>query len=206
MCIRDRAMGYTLEEIKGKHHSMFVDPAYAASPEYKTFWAKLAKGEFDAAQYKRLGKGGREIWIQATYNPVFDAQGKPCKVVKFATDITAQKIANANFEGQIAAVHKAQAVIEFALDGTILAANENFLKTMGYTLNDIQGKHHSMCVDPEYAAAPEYKAFWAKLARGEFDSAQYKRRGKGGKEIWIQASYNPILDLNGKPFRSRIGL
>src|SRR5581483_2982678 len=121
------AMGYTLDEIKGRHHSMFVDEEYRRSPEYKEFWAKLNRGEYQAAEYKRLGKGGKEVWIQASYNPILDQQGKPFKVVKFATDVTEQKLSNADYQGQIAAIKKAQAVIEFKMDGTILTANDNFL-------------------------------------------------------------------------------
>ena len=196
-----KAMGYTLDEIRGKHHSMFVDPDYRDSPGYKQFWEKLGRGEFDAGQYKRIAKGGKEVWIQASYNPVFDGSGKPFKVVKFATDITQQKLQNADYEGQIAAIGKAQAVIEFALDGTVLNANENFLKTLGYSLDEIKGQHHSMFVDAAYRTSPEYKLFWEKLGRGEYDAGQYKRIGKGGREVWIQASYNPIMDLNGKPFK-----
>jgi methyl-accepting chemotaxis protein len=194
-------VGYTLEEIKGKHHRMFADPAYAASPEYQAFWAKLNRGEFDAGVYRRLGKGGKEIWIQASYNPIMDANGKPYKVVKFATDITEQKNKAAEFEGKIASVSKAQAVIEFNLDGTIITANENFLNCVGYTLDEIKGKHHRMFAEPAYAATGEYAAFWQKLNRGEFDAGAYRRLGKGGKEIWIQASYNPIMDANGKPYK-----
>jgi methyl-accepting chemotaxis protein len=196
-----RAMGYTLDEIVGQHHSMFADPAYRASHEYKEFWAKLGRGEYDAGQYKRLGKGGKEVWIQASYNPIMDASGKPYKVVKFATDITEQKLKNADFEGQLAAISKVQAVIEFTLDGKILTANENFCNTLGYSLNEIRGQHHSMFADPAYRASHEYKEFWAKLGRGENDAGQYKRIGKGGKEVWIQASYNPIMDASGKPFK-----
>ena len=195
-----KTLGYTLDEIKGQHHSMFVEPAYRASDEYKQFWAKLGRGEFDAAQYKRVAKGGREIWIQASYNPIMKG-GKPVKVVKFATDITPQKMQNANFEGQIAAVNKAQAVIEFTLDGKIITANENFLSTLGYTLDEVRGQHHGMFVDPAYRQSAEYRMFWDKLGRGEFDAAQYKRIAKGGREIWIQASYNPIFDVSGKPFK-----
>lgn len=195
------AIGYALIEIEGQHHSMFVEPAERASPEYRAFWAKLARGDFDSGQYKRIAKGGREIWIQASYNPVFDSAGRPVKVVKFATDITEQKQAFANFEGQLAAINKSQAVIEFALDGRILHANENFLKTLGYSLDEVKGRHHSIFVDPAYRETFEYKNFWEKLGRGEFDSGKYKRIAKGGREIWIQASYNPILDLNGKPVK-----
>src|SRR5262245_56103845 len=156
-------LGYTLDEIKGKHHSMFVEPAYSQSAEYKAFWQKLGRGEFDAGQYKRIGKGGREIWIQASYNPIMDAKGRPCKVVKFAIDITEQKKADADYEGQIAAIGKSQAVIEFTLDGTIVHANENFLKTLGYTLEEVKGQHHSMFAEPTYRQSPEYRAFWQKL-------------------------------------------
>ncbi len=194
-------LGYTLDEIKGKHHSMFAEPAFAASGEYRYFWDKLNRGEYDSGQYKRIGKGGKEVWIQASYNPIMDMNGKPFKVVKYATDITVDKLRSADFEGQISAISKAQAVIEFKLDGTIVNANENFCKTLGYTLDEIKGKHHSMFAEPAYSASPEYRYFWDKLNRGEYDAGQYKRIGKGGKEVHIQASYNPIMDMNGKPFK-----
>jgi PAS domain S-box-containing protein len=195
------ALGYTLAEIRGQHHSMFVDPAYRASVEYRMFWEKLGRGEYDAAEYKRIGKGGREVWIQASYNPILDMNGKPFKVVKYATDITTRRMQMADFEGQIAAISKAQAVIEFSMDGKVLDANENFLTALGYTLTEIRGQHHSIFVDPAYRASVDYRMFWEKLGRGEYDAAQYKRIGKGGREVWIQASYNPILDMNGKPFK-----
>ncbi|HSW07175.1 methyl-accepting chemotaxis protein [Aquabacterium sp.] len=194
-------LGYSLVEIQGQHHSMFVEPADRASNEYRSFWDKLGRGEYDAGQYKRIGRGGKEVWIQASYNPVLDENGKPVKVVKYATDITEAKLRAADFEGQLQAVSKAQAVIEFKLDGTILGANDNFLKTLGYTLDEIRGKHHSLFAEPGYANSVEYRLFWDKLNRGEYDAGQYKRLGKGGREVWIQASYNPILDMNGKPFK-----
>ncbi len=194
-------LGYSLDEVQGKHHRIFVDPVYRESVAYRQFWEKLGRGEFDAAQYKRIGKDGREVWIQASYNPIMDENGKPYKVVKFATDITEQKKQTANYEGQLAAIHKSMAVIEFTLDGQILTANENFLRVLGYTLDEVKGQHHRMFVDPAFRESPEYREFWAKLGRGEYDAAQYKRIGKGGKEVWIQASYNPIMDANGKPFK-----
>ncbi len=196
-----QTLGYTLEEIQGKHHAMFVDAEYAQSREYREFWANLGRGEFEAGQYRRLGKGGREIWIQASYNPVFDSHGRPYKVVKFATDITAQKFQAADFAGQLAAINKSQAVIEFDLEGRILGANENFLAAMGYALDEVRGQHHAMFAEPDYRQSAEYRAFWAKLGRGEYDAGQYKRLGKGGREVWIQASYNPIYDMNGRPFK-----
>jgi len=194
-------LGYRLEEIKGHHHSMFVDAAYRAGDEYRRFWEKLGRGEYDANQYKRIGKGGREVWIQASYNPIFDAAGKPYKVVKYATDITAQVSASAESKGQLEAINRAQAVIEFTLDGKILTANENFLNTVGYRLEEVKGQHHSMFVDAVYRASDEYRRFWEKLARGEYDASQYKRIAKGGREVWIQASYNPIFDADGKPYK-----
>ena len=195
------ALGYRLDEIKGQHHRMFVDPVEASSPDYVAFWAKLARGEFDARQYKRIGKGGKEIWIQASYNPIFDHDGKVVRVVKWATDISEQKLKFADFEGQLAAISKAQAVIEFELDGTIRYANDNFLNALGYTLDEVRGKHHSIFVDPDHRKSAEYRAFWEKLGRGEYDAGQYMRVTKTGEEIWIQASYNPIMDMNGKPFK-----
>ena len=196
-----KVLGYTLDEIKGKHHNMFVEPSYRASAEYQQFWRNLNEGKFQAAEYKRIGKGGREVWIQGSYNPIFDADGKPFKVVKYAIDVTATKMQNADYQGQIAAINKAQAVIEFNLDGTVITANDNFLKTLGYSLDEIKGKHHSMFVDPSYRASTEYRQFWRDLNDGKFQAAEYKRIGKGGVEVWIQASYNPIFDLNGKPFK-----
>ncbi len=194
-----RVLGYRLDEIVGKHHSLFVEECYRGSSEYREFWAKLNRGEFLSDEYKRIGKGGREVWIQASYNPILDVNGKPHKVVKFANDVTAQKIVNTGYKGQIAAIGKSQAVIEFSLDGTVLTANDNFLGALGYRLDEIVGKHHSLFVEESYRISSEYREFWAKLNRGEFLSDEYKRIGKGGREVWIQASYNPILDLNGKP-------
>ncbi|CAM4212421.1 methyl-accepting chemotaxis protein [Pseudoalteromonas ostreae] len=194
-------MDYSLAEIQGQHHAMFVESQEAASQEYQQFWQRLESGEFISDEFKRLGKHGKEIWIQATYNPVIDKQGRVIKVVKFATDITSQKHALAEAAGQVSAINKSQAVIEFNLDGTIITANDNFLSTLGYNLADIQGKHHRLFVDEEYAKSVDYAEFWQKLGRGEFDSGEYLRIGKGGKEVWIQASYNPIFDQNGRPFK-----
>jgi methyl-accepting chemotaxis protein len=196
-----KVLGYSLAEIQGKHHSLFVSAAERDSNAYREFWASLNRGEFQSAEYKRFGKGGKEVWILASYNPILDDTGKPFRVVKFASDITEQKLKTANFAGQIEAIGKSQAVIEFGMDGTVLDANENFLKTLGYSLAEIQGKHHSMFVPPEDRQSDAYRAFWASLNRGEFQAAEYERIGKGGRKVWIQASYNPIRDLNGQPYK-----
>ncbi|HRQ59937.1 MAG TPA: PAS domain-containing methyl-accepting chemotaxis protein [Alphaproteobacteria bacterium] len=195
------AVGYSLDEIKGKHHSMFADPEYARSEEYRLFWEKLRRGEFDAGEYRRFGKGGKEIWIHASYNPIIDKNGTVIKVKKFASDITPQKQASADMHGQIDAIGKSQAVIEFNLDGTIIDANQNFLDAVGYSLEEIRGQHHMMFADPEYARTDEYRRFWEKLRRGEFDAGEYRRYGNNSKEIWINASYNPIFDASGRPFK-----
>ena len=196
-----RALGYTLDEIRGRHHSLFCDPAYRDSAEYRSFWERLGAGQFDAGQYKRIGKGGREIWIQATYNPILDSQGRPVKVVKYATDITASKLRSADQDGQLAAIGKSQAVIEFDLKGQVLTANDNFCKTLGYTLDEIKGRHHSLFVEDSLRDSADYRRFWDRLGAGEYEAGQFRRVGKGGREIWIQASYNPIFDMNGRPFK-----
>ncbi|MGG7578927.1 methyl-accepting chemotaxis protein [Rhizobium sp. Nf11,1] len=194
------ALGYELSEIVGQHHRMFVEPAEASSGDYREFWARLNRGEFDQRQYKRIGKGGKEIWIEASYNPVFSG-GKPYKVVKFATDITKQKLQSAEDAGKISALSRAQAVIEFTPKGEILTANENFLSALGYQLAEIQGRHHSMFCDSAYVNSDDYRRFWTRLSGGEFVADEFLRIGKGGRKVYIQASYNPIFDMNGKVFK-----
>ncbi|MFK0333926.1 methyl-accepting chemotaxis protein [Rhizobium sp. NPDC090275] len=195
-----RALGYELSEIVGKSHSMFVDPAYAQSPDYKAFWSKLAAGRFDQQQYKRIGKCGKEVWIEASYNPVI-RRGKPVKVIKIATDITAQKLKSSEDAGKIEALSRAQAVIEFTPTGEVVTANENFLSALGYSLPEIQGKQHSMFCEPSYTASSAYQEFWRKLAGGDLAADEFMRIGKGGRKVYIQASYNPIFDMNGKVFK-----
>jgi methyl-accepting chemotaxis protein len=193
-----RLLGCATDEIKGKPHSRFVDPDTAKSPDYKAFWTKLGRGEFDSGEYKRIGKDGKEVWIRASYNPVVGASGKVLKIVEIASDITGAKLLAAENAGKVDAISRVQALIEFAPDGTILAANENFLKSAGYPLDKLQGQHHRMLVDPAYSQSPEYQEFWGKLNRGEPIAEEYKRVAKGGREVWIQASYNPIFDLDGR--------
>ena len=196
-----QASGYKLAEIRGQHHRMFVDPDQRDTPAYREFWARLRRGEMQAAQYKRQGKDGKPIWVQATYYPILDSFGNPYKVIKHTVDVTAQMLERADGVGQLAAISKAQAVLELALDGSVLTANANFLGTFGYTLEEVRGRHHSMFVDAATRDSAEYRSMWAKLSRGEYDAGQYKSVAKGGREVWIQASFNPILDAAGKPFK-----
>jgi methyl-accepting chemotaxis protein len=194
-------VGYALSDIQGRHHSMFVDPAERESAAYREFWSNLGRGEYQAGEYRRIGKGGRELWLLASYNPVFDDKGTPLKVVKLATDVSDQKRKFADLAGQIEAIDKSQAVIEFNLDGTILTANANFLNALGYVLGEIRGMHHSMFVEPAERDSSAYREFWANLNQGRYQAGEFKRIGKGGREVYIQASYNPIVDLSGKPFK-----
>ena len=193
-----KTMGYSRDEVLGKNHSMFVDPAYRDSPEYKGFWNRLREGQSLSAQFKRFAKGGREIWLEASYMPIKNMFGKPVKVIKIASEITRAKAEYADLRGKIDAINKSQAVIEFALDGTILDANSNFLATTGYRLDEIKGRHHSMFMPTGESVTDGYKRFWESLRRGEFQGGEYLRIGKGNKEVWIEASYNPIYDMNGK--------
>ena len=185
-------MGYSLDDITGKHHSMFIEPEYAESREYQDFWDNLRSGRFQASQYKRLGKGGKEVWIQASYNPICDTSGKPYKIVKVASDVTNSVVKTKN------AFDKVQALIHFTPEGTILDANDNFLKSTGYTLEEIKGRHHSMFCDGAYVQSHEYKEFWNALNRGEIQTGEFRRIGKHQQDIWLQASYTVRYDNSGQ--------
>jgi methyl-accepting chemotaxis protein len=193
--------GYRLQDIVGRHHRQFVDPVEAGSPAYAAFWDGLREGKADSGLYRRLHKNGGDVWLQSSYNPIVDALGRVSGVVKYATDVTERRIAEADMDGRLRAIDRAQATIAFALDGTILEANDNFLAAMGYTLDEITGRHHRMFVDPTEAASDSYAQFWAGLRDGRHDSGLYRRFGKGGRVVWIQATYNPILDAHGNPVR-----
>ena len=192
-----RALGYSPQEIIGRHHKMFCEPQVADSAEYREFWERLGTGAFDAGTYKRIAKGGRQIWIQASYNPVL-RKGAPYKVVKFAADITAATERAIEDAGKLSALSRSQAVIEFTPAGEIITANENFCRAMGYALEEIIGRHHRIFCKAEYVASSEYEGFWHRLAGGEFIANEFVRMDKSGREIWIQAAYNPILDSSGR--------
>ncbi|MDP2152401.1 MAG: PAS domain S-box protein, partial [Methylotenera sp.] len=194
-------LGYKATELTGKHVSIVLDPVYAKSDAYSTLWSKLQQGNSDAGQYKRIAKDGREVWIQASYNPVNDFNGKPFKIVNYTIDITELKEKEADNQGQIESINRSLGVIEFSLDGKIRKVNHIFAGLTGYSEGEILGHHHSMFVDAEYRNGPEYKQLWDHLRSGKFESGIFKRFGKGGKEIYLQASYNPVLDANGKPFK-----
>ncbi len=196
-----KATGYRLAEIVGQHHRLFCPPDFAASPEYDAFWRALAKGCFQAGQHRRLGRDGRALWVEATYNPICDAAGVPQKVLKIATDVTGQRRAAAAAEGMLSAIDRSQAVIEFDLTGRILHANAIFSDLFGYGVEQLVGQHHRLFCDSGYGASLEYHDFWQALGKGHFASGRFQRRGADGRPIWIQATYTPILDADRQPWK-----
>jgi methyl-accepting chemotaxis protein len=194
-----RAMGYTRAEAVGQHHSQFVESAQANSANYRAFWDKLKRGEYEVGTFKHIAKGGREVWLQASYNPINDVNGKPFKVVEYASDVTEQTVRNADYAGQLAAIGKSQSVVEFDMDGTVRKSNDNFARIMGYSEGEVAGRHHSMFDTP--SGGDELRALWAKLNRGEAEIITARRVAKGGREVWLQSSFNPIADANGRPFK-----
>lgn len=195
------AMGYTLADIKGKHHRMFVSPSEQSSSSYAEFWQELSKGEFKEGEFRRLDKNDKSVWLRATYNPIYDKDGHVIGVVKFAIDITKEKELSIEAQGMVDAINESQAVITFDTAGHILNANRNFLDVMEYRLDEIVGKHHSMFVSEETRKSDNYADFWKKLRSGEFQQAQYLRFGKNKKIVWIEAVYNPVRDAQGKVYK-----
>lgn len=155
----------------------------------------------ESGEFKRVGRGGREVWIRATYNPIFNLDGRPYKIVKYVLDVTETKLRNAEYEGKVTAISRSQATVEFDLEGRILTANQNFLDVVGYSLDEVRGQHHRMFMEPEMARSGEYARFWDRLSKGEYEGGEYKRIAKGGREVWLLASYNPIMDLR-EPLRA----
>ena len=193
--------GYELDEVVGQHHRIFCEASFANSPAYRELWKRLGEGEFLCDVFKRISKDGEGIWLRASYNPVLDKDGNPVKIVKFATDVTADKLRTAEYEGKVEAINRAQAVIEFGLDGTVITANENFLSIFGYGLDEVVGKHHRIFCERSYSESPDYAEFWRNLAQGEYKADEFKRVRKNGTDVWLQASYNPIFDMDGKPIK-----
>ncbi|MDZ4088657.1 MAG: PAS domain S-box protein [Tabrizicola sp.] len=192
------AMGYSLADLRGKHHSMFLIDTTADDPDYRAFWESLRAGGFHTGEYCRRSKSGGRVWLQATYNAILGADGKVAKVIKFATDISQTKRAALETAGRIAAIDRAQAVIEFDPTGRILTANQNFLAVVGYRLEEIVGQHHSLFMPPGEADLPAYHALWASLRAGKLISSEFQRRSKAGTDVWILASYNPVFDAEGR--------
>jgi len=194
-------MGYRPEELSGQHHRVLCDEELATSPEYDRFWARLRAGEFSRGTIKRRHKSGRDVWLEATYNPVRGANGRVEMVIKFAADVTRQTEEASSTRALVEALDRSMAVIEFSLDGHILRANDNFLRTMGYAHGEVMGKHHGMFCSPEYASSAEYRDFWSRLRRGEFFTGLFSRRDRSGQIVWLEATYSPVRDPNGKVYK-----
>jgi methyl-accepting chemotaxis protein len=193
-----KIMGYEAADVAGKHHRMFVDAAFADSPAYAEFWSELKKGVAKSGVARRVTKDGRQIWAHSVYSPMKDEMGRITKFLTLITDVTEQKVSEQNQKRQIDEINRTQGVIEFTHEGVCLTANDNFCNLLGYRLEEIKGKHHSLFVEPAYRDSAAYPQFWRELNEGKFQTAEFKRVGKGGKEIWIQATYNPMFDINGR--------
>ncbi|MCF5635509.1 PAS domain-containing protein [Pseudomonas syringae] len=194
-------MGYRPEDIAGKTHRDFCEPDMLRSREYADLWASLRAGKFISGKFKRLNKSGHNVWLEASYNPASDAQGNVFKVVKYALDVTSQVMLENETRSKLAAVDRAMAICEFDPAGNVIAANSNFLNVMGYALNEIKGKHHRSFCEPSLVNSPEYTDFWRKLNHGEFVGGQFKRIGKNGRVVWLEATYNPVFDVEGKLYK-----
>ncbi len=192
------ATGYTLKEIQGQHHRIFMKAEEVAKQQYKDFWSALAAGISQSGQFERVAKGGSTIWLEASYTPVKDASGKTVSVIKFAQNITQARKAALADAAKLEAIKRSMGVIEFQPDGTIMSANPAFLKLMGYTEGELAGQQHRVFVTPQERVSAEYASFWQELASGKVKSGQFHRLAKNGKSIWLEANYNPVFDLEGR--------
>ncbi|MDR0192978.1 PAS domain-containing methyl-accepting chemotaxis protein [Pseudomonas yamanorum] len=193
-----QALGYRPDELSAKSHRDFCLPALTNSAAYGEFWAALRAGKFVSGTFQRVNKDGQTVWVEASYNPVLDERGQVLKVVKYALVVTDKVAQEAATRSKLAALDRAMAVIEFDLSGNVLVANENFLNVMGYGLAELKGKHHRMFCEPGLVNSDGYTDFWRRLNAGEFFSGQFKRLGKHGRVVWLEASYNPVYDADGK--------
>jgi methyl-accepting chemotaxis protein len=188
-------------KIIGKHHSIFVDQEYRKSSEYKKFWESLRKGDYIAGEFPRINREGSLIYLQATYNPVFNEKGNPYKIIKYALDVTHIKKQEQELKNRLNAINSSNAVIEFNLEGIVLDANEKFQDVMGFQLSEIVGKHHRVFVTEKYENSKEYTEFWDSLRNRKFVTGQFERIKSDGTAVWLQATYSPIFDLEGKPYK-----
>ncbi|OEC39893.1 pili assembly chaperone [Pseudomonas sp. 1D4] len=191
---------YQLDNVLGRNHSLFCTPELVRSPAYEEFWRRLRAGEHFSDRFMRLTRSGRQVWLEATYMPVLDETGQTIRILKVATDITRQLEAEHVHESYVNAINHAMAAIEFDLEGRVVGANANFLGLMGYSLNEVQGKHHSLFCCAEEASGSDYQHFWDRLRHGEYISDRFRRVTRSGSTIWLRATYSPLYDSTGRPY------
>ncbi|MFP3443404.1 PAS domain-containing methyl-accepting chemotaxis protein [Pseudomonas sp. SIMBA_067] len=196
-----QAMGYSADELRGKHHRLFCEPGYAQTAEYQQLWRELGQGKAISGTFERLDKAGREVWLEASYMPVLDEQRQVTSVIKVAADISQRVVQEHESESLLKAIGRSMAVIEFTPQGRVIKANQNFLDTMGYRLDEVVGRHHGLFCLPQERESAEYREFWASLNRGEYHSHRFERINKQGHMVYLEASYNPIFDSKGRLYK-----
>ena len=189
---------YRAEDLIGRNHSCLLEPSERDGAAYRDFWHALRRGEPSLREVRRRTATGREVWLREEYVPVRGRKGQVTGVMGLVTDVTETALRNADFEGKLRALDRSQGIIEFDLEGRVLDSNANFLSVVGYTLDEVRGRHHSIFVDPAEVKTDAYARFWEALRRGEFQAAEYRRIAKGGRDVWIQATYNPVMDAAGR--------
>ncbi|MEW9901804.1 PAS domain-containing methyl-accepting chemotaxis protein [Pseudomonas sp. PKS] len=195
------ALGYNLEEIIGKHHSIFCLKSHTTTSEYRNFWRRLAEGESIRDRFVRQNKQGEEVWLEASYNPIRDCNGRIISILKCATIITDQVKNEQEQRSTIEAISRSMAMVSFTPDGHVLDANDNFLRTLGYSLHEIRGQHHRLFCTPQEVASTEYKEFWKNLNKGAFFSGRFQRVNRSGNTVWLSATYNPVFDASNKLYK-----
>lgn len=196
-----RAFGYRVDQVIGQPHRLLCPSHIMPAADYERFWRGLAQGQFHSGTYRRVGRNGRSVWLEASYTPILDAHGRVETILKVGTDVTERRLADGEAHSKLAAIDASQAVIEFDLKGHVLAANDIFLSVMGYSRGEAIGVHHRRFCDPDYARTPDYAKLWADLAAGQFISGRFERRRSDGSPVWLQATYTPILNADGVPYK-----
>jgi methyl-accepting chemotaxis protein len=193
-----QTLGFERHEVIGQHHRIFCDEKYAMSPAYQRHWNRLNLGESITDNIRRIRKDGEVVWLQGTYTPVLDKQGQVVEIVKIASVVTDRIIQAQEHQSLLTALNRSMAMITFSPTGIILDANDNMLNLMGYSLEDARGQAHSILCTPEFADSDDYRQHWLRLARGEFITGRFERQNRRGERVWLEASYNPIMDSEGR--------
>ena len=193
-----KGMGYSRQEVVGQPHRMFCTPEFVVSDAYRLHWEGLRQGKSISGNIKRVHKNGSILWLEATYVPVRNKQGKVTEIIKIASDVSERVNESHEHHGIYQALERSMALITFTPHGHVISANNNFLKVMGYSLQQIQGHSHGMFCLPHYRDSHEYRNHWQRLKNGEFILGRFERMNGRGQSIWLEASYNPVMDDDGK--------